>query len=103
MRLSDGKLGEGQAMAYDLLIKNGGVIDGSGIPAFRGDVAVSHSRIVATGKLRDSATRTIDADGLAVAPGFIDSYICKTRTVAYSSNPSVTRKAARARKLGSRF
>jgi N-acyl-D-amino-acid deacylase len=74
MRLSDGKLGEGQAMAYDLLIKNGGVIDGSGIPAFRGDVAVSHGKIVATGKLRDSATRTIDADGLAVAPGFIDNH-----------------------------
>jgi N-acyl-D-amino-acid deacylase len=61
-------------MAYDLLIKNGRVIDGSGIPAFRGDVAVSHGKIVATGKLRDSATRTIDADGLAVAPGFIDNH-----------------------------
>jgi N-acyl-D-amino-acid deacylase len=61
-------------MAYDLLIKNGRVIDGSGLPAFRGDVAVSHGKIVATGKLRDSATRTIDADGLVVAPGFIDNH-----------------------------
>ncbi|HEX9868203.1 MAG TPA: amidohydrolase family protein, partial [Candidatus Tectomicrobia bacterium] len=61
-------------MAYDLLIKNGRVIDGSGIPAFRGDVAVSNGKIVATGKLRGSATRTIDADGLVVAPGFIDNH-----------------------------
>jgi N-acyl-D-aspartate/D-glutamate deacylase len=51
------------------------VIDGSGMPAFRGDVAVNNSKIVATGKLRDSATRTIDADGLVVAPGFVD-YHC---------------------------
>src|SRR3954468_13285443 len=61
-------------MAYDLLIKHGRVIDGSGMPAFRGDVAVSHGKIVATGKLRGSATRTIDADGLVVAPGFIDNH-----------------------------
>ena len=56
-------------MAYDLLIKNGRVIDGSGMPAFRGDVAVSNGKIVAIGKLRDTAARTIDADGLVVAPG----------------------------------
>src|SRR2546428_10244448 len=58
-------------MAYDLMIKNGRVIDGSGIPAFRGDVAVRNGKIVALGKLRDAASRTIDADGLVVAPGFI--------------------------------
>jgi len=61
-------------MAYDLLIKNGRVIDGSGRPAFRGDVGVSGGKIVAMGKLRDSAARTIDADGLVVAPGFIDNH-----------------------------
>src|ERR687895_117695 len=61
-------------MAYDLLIKNGRVIDGSGLPAFRGDVAINNGKIVATGKLRDSATRTIDAEGLVVAPGFIDNH-----------------------------
>ena len=61
-------------MAYDLLIKNGRVIDGSGMPAFRGDVAVSNGKIVEIGKLRDAATRTIDADGLVVAPGFIDNH-----------------------------
>ena len=61
-------------MAYDLLIKNGRIIDGSGMPAFRGDVAVQHGKIVEMGKLRGSATRTIDADGLVVAPGFVDNH-----------------------------
>src|SRR6266478_7763750 len=61
-------------MAYDLLIKNGRVIDGSGTPAFRGDVAVRNGKIAEIGKLRGAATRTIDADGLVVAPGFIDTH-----------------------------
>jgi N-acyl-D-aspartate/D-glutamate deacylase len=61
-------------MAYDLLIKNGRVIDGSGMPAFRADVAVQGGRIVELGKLSGSATRTIDAAGLVVAPGFVDNH-----------------------------
>ena len=61
-------------MAYDLLIKNGRVIDGSGRPAFRGDVAARNGKIVEIGKLRGSAARTIDADGLVVSPGFIDTH-----------------------------
>src|SRR5499433_3347359 len=44
------------------------------MPAFRGDVAVTNGKIVAIGKLRDSTSRTIDADGLVVAPGFIDNH-----------------------------
>jgi N-acyl-D-aspartate/D-glutamate deacylase len=61
-------------MAYDLLVKNGRIIDGSGMPTFRGDVAVRNGKIVEMGKLRGAATRTIDADGLVVAPGFIDNH-----------------------------
>jgi N-acyl-D-aspartate/D-glutamate deacylase len=61
-------------MAYDLLIKNGRVIDGSGMPSFRGDIAVQGGKIVEIGKLRGAATRTIDADGLVVAPGFVDNH-----------------------------
>src|SRR5436309_3257408 len=61
-------------MAFDLLIKNGRIVDGSGAPAFRGDIGVRNGTIAAVGKLRDSATRTLDAQDKVVAPGFIDTH-----------------------------
>lgn len=61
-------------MAYDIVIKNGRIVDGSGQPSFQGDVAVQEGRIVEIGKVSASGRRTIDADGLAVAPGFIDNH-----------------------------
>ncbi len=58
---------------YDILIKNGTVIDGSGRPMYRADVAVKDGRIVAVGDLQGTHTeRVIDASGQYVAPGFID-------------------------------
>src|SRR4030095_7269069 len=62
------------AMAYDLLIKNGRVVDGSGMPAFRGDVAVENGKIVEMGKLSGPTKNTIDAEGRVVAPGFVDNH-----------------------------
>src|SRR5499427_670266 len=61
-------------MGYDLLIKNGRVIDGSGMPAFRGDVGVEKGKIVEMGKLSGSAKETIDAAGRVVSPGFVDNH-----------------------------
>ena len=57
---------------YDLLIKNGTIIDGLRMPAFKGDIGVRGGRIVAMGNVQGTATREIDATGLIVAPGFMD-------------------------------
>lgn len=58
---------------YDILIKNGTIIDGTGGPAFRGDLAIHEERIVAIGDFpRAEARRVFDAAGLVIAPGFID-------------------------------
>jgi len=61
-------------MAYDLVIKNGTVIDGSGLPGFHGDVAVSDGRIVEIGKVTGAASQSLNAEGLVVAPGIIDNH-----------------------------
>jgi N-acyl-D-aspartate/D-glutamate deacylase len=61
-------------MTYDLLIKNGRIIDGSGRPAFHGDVAVARGKIVELGRLGGPARQVIEADGRVVAPGFVDNH-----------------------------
>jgi len=57
---------------YDILIHNGLLFDGDGNPAVTGDVAIAAGRIAAIGAVSGAAKKIIDADGLAVAPGFID-------------------------------
>ena len=55
-------------MPHDLGIKNGTVIDGSGLPRYRAVVAVRHGRIAAIGRIREAAREVIDADGQVVIP-----------------------------------
>ena len=84
-------------MALDLLIKNGLVIDGTGAPAKRADVGISNGKILSIKEqIRETAKRTIDASGLAVAPGFIDPHthydaqICWDRALTPSCWNGVT-------------
>ena len=61
---------------FDVVIRGGKIVDGTGNPWFKGDVAIRGDRIAAVGPLgdRDAAHRVIDAHGLIVAPGFIDMH-----------------------------
>ncbi|HEY6421396.1 MAG TPA: amidohydrolase family protein [Candidatus Binataceae bacterium] len=59
---------------YDLIIRNGTIVDGSGMPRYKADVGIEGDRVAAIGKIRDSARETIDADGHIVAPGLIDAH-----------------------------
>ena len=61
-------------MGYDLVVKNGTVIDGSGSPGYRADVGVVDGKIAAIGRINESAKQTIDADGHIVSPGFVDGH-----------------------------
>ena len=70
-------------MALDLVIRGGTIVDGSGAARYRGDVGVQNGTIVEIGRIRAAAGGTIDADGLIVAPGFIDGHTHMDAQVAW--------------------
>ncbi|MEP7364616.1 MAG: D-aminoacylase [Acidobacteriota bacterium] len=76
-----------RAQDFDLLLQRGKVVDGTGNPWFRADVGIKAGKIAAIGDLKGkTATRTIDAAGLVVAPGFIDIHNHSDETLLADGN-----------------
>ncbi len=76
-----------QQAEFDLLIRNGRVVDGTGNPSFVADVGIRDGKIAAIGRLSDrKATRIVDATGLVVAPGFIDIHNHSDDTILEDGN-----------------
>jgi N-acyl-D-amino-acid deacylase len=61
-------------MTYDLVVRNGKVVDGTGAAAYPADVAVSRGKVIEIGHIKEGAATTIDASDLIVSPGFIDPH-----------------------------
>jgi len=61
-----------EAAEYDLVIRRGRIVDGTRMPSYIGDVAVKDGKVAATGKVIGKGTQELDAEGLIVAPGFVD-------------------------------
>jgi N-acyl-D-amino-acid deacylase len=75
------------AQDFDILVRNGRIVDGTGNPAYTGDIGIRGGRIAAMGRLAGrTAARTIDAGGLAVAPGFIDVHNHSDFTIVEDGN-----------------
>jgi N-acyl-D-amino-acid deacylase len=68
---------------YDLVIRGGEVVDGTGLPAYRADVALRDGRIARIGRILERGREEIDARGCAVAPGFIDGHTHMDAQVAW--------------------
>jgi N-acyl-D-amino-acid deacylase len=87
--------------AYDLVIRNGKLVDGTGNPWVYGDVAIRGDKIVAIGKVSASGKREIDAKGLVVAPGFIDMHSHSDHLLLEDGNaPSKIRQGVTTEVLG---
>jgi N-acyl-D-amino-acid deacylase len=83
-------------MTYDIIIKDGTIVDGTGAPRFIADLAIANGKVAEIGRVTDSAAETIDGRGLVVAPGFVDPHthydaqICWDPLITSSSWHGVT-------------
>src|SRR3982074_2626313 len=62
------------AMTLDLVVKNGMIVDGTGLPRYRGDIGVKDGKIAEIGRIASAAKETLDAEGHVVKPRFGDSH-----------------------------
>lgn len=69
-----GAIGQAAEPEHDLIVRNGRIVDGTGNPWFRGDVAIQGDRVVMVGRVSGAGKREIDAKGRIVSPGFIDMH-----------------------------
>ena len=83
--MMDGIHGGCEMSRYDIVIKGGTVIDGTGAPARQADVGIVGDRVVDVGEVDGTATRTIDAEGRLVTPGFVDIHSHLDAQVAWDS------------------
>ena len=73
--------------SYDIIIRNGQLVDGSGEPSYNGDIAINGDTIAAVGDLGSAkATQEIDGSGLVVAPGFINMLSWSTESLIVDGN-----------------
>ncbi len=61
-------------MSYDIVIRNGMIVDGSGSARYRADVGITDGKIARIGRINEKARQTIDAEGHVVSPGFVDGH-----------------------------
>ncbi len=61
-------------MTYDLVIRDGMVVDGSGMPRYRADVGIKDGRIARIGRIAERGERSLDSEGHVVSPGFVDGH-----------------------------
>lgn len=61
-------------MAFDLVINNGTIVDGSGAPGYRADLGIRDGKIAFIGRISEAADTTLDAEGHVVSPGFVDGH-----------------------------